>query len=490
MSLRSTGLVVFSSRLVSVVTGLAFVVMVARWLNPSQFGLWEFIIDLVTFAAYPVGVLSFWVTRDVARGRLVGRTAIFVAMAMSLGGIALYIVFGLLTYSRVATSFAPFLLATLLVPSSYWSVISNSIVAGYRPAAAGYSLLASEVCKLLSAYPLLYIYKTGIMGVIIALLVAQVAQAAVATYATRGADMADLRLSEARRWFESAWLPAISTVPYFIGIADTFVASLAFGTTITGYYQAAFSVASIVGYSTALSSALYPRLLAGGREDLPAITLDFAMLFGIPMAVGASVLAPSILFLFAPKYVVGSLGLVILSFTSLFTTVSIILDQTLMGREKVDLEAERSLRRYVKSDLFFVALVNVTYAVGYNLLMYVAILLANSNGLSVVYTVGAWAGAQLLATIAAVLVKGIRTSRSVKFLPVAPITRYALASLGMGIILYFISGYALSTSLEIVVFGLRLIGAVLAGAIFYFGVLFLADRKFRKLVLTLLNVFY
>jgi len=49
--LRSTGLLVFGSRLVSVVTGLGFLVMVARWLEPSKFGLWEFILDLVTFSS-------------------------------------------------------------------------------------------------------------------------------------------------------------------------------------------------------------------------------------------------------------------------------------------------------------------------------------------------------------------------------------------------------------------------------------------------------
>jgi len=490
MSLRSTGLVVFGSRLVSIVTGLAFVVMVARWLNPSQFGLWEFIIDLVAFAAYPVGILTFWVTRDVARGRLVGKSAIFAAMAMSVGGVAIYLVFGVLTYSRVSNSFLPFLLAALLVPTTYWNQIANSIVAGYRPATAGYSLLVSEVFKLLSAYPLLYVYKTGILGVIAALMVSQLVQATVSTFATRRANAADIRLSEARRWFQMTWLPAISTIPYIIGIADTFIASLAFGTTITGYYQAAFAVASIVGYSTALSSALYPRLLAGGREDLPAITMDFAMLFAIPMAVGASVLAPSILFLFAPKYVVGSLGLVILSFTSLFTTISVILDQTLMGRERVDLEGEKNFKRYLKSDLFFVAEANLIYAVGYNILMLISLFLASSSGLSASYAVGAWATAQLIITVVIVLIKALRVRRSVTLLYPGSIGRYTLVSLGMGAILYFISTYALSTGLEILVFGLRLVGAVVAGAIFYFGVLFLVDRKFRKLVLTLLNIFY
>ena len=485
--LRSTGLLVFGSRLVSVVTGLGFLVMVARWLEPSKFGLWEFILDLVTFSSYPVSVLSFWVTRDVARQRMVGKTAIFVAMAMSGGGIAIYLILGMLTYSRVATSMAPFLLAILLVPASYWNQISSSIVAGYRPAAAGSSLLVSEVCKLLSAYPLLFVFKAGISGVIVALLVAYLAQSVVATYATRGASAGDLRLSEARRWLGAAWLPAMSILPYFVGIADTFVASLAFGTALTGYYQAAFSVASIVGYSFYLSSALYPSLLAGGREELTSVTMDLSMLFGIPMAVGAAVLAPSILFLFAPGYVVGSLGLVILSFSLLFTTVSLILDQTLMGREKVDLETGGGRGRYIRSDLFFVATVNLVYSVGYNVLMYLSVLFANSIGLSTSYTVAAWAGAQLAATLAIAGVKAAKTRRSVKFFPARRVGRYAVTALPMGVLLYFLSGFLLLTDLDTLAFGFRLLGVVAVGAGFYFGALFATDGKFRSMALLLLT---
>jgi len=463
--------------------------MVARWLSASQFGLWEFIIDLVTFASYPLGLVTFWVTRDVARGRLVGRTAIFVAMAMSAGGVALYLLLGLFSYSRVASSVVPFTLAILLVPSSYWNQISNSIVAGYRPEAAGYSLLASEAAKLLSAYPLLYIYKTGITGVIIALTIAYLSQALVSTVATRGATMADLRLSEARRWFETPWLPAMTTLPYIIGIADTFLASLAFGTTITGYYQAAFSVASIVGYSTYLSSALYPRLLAGGRDDLPALMMDFSLLFGIPMAVGASVLAPSLLFILKPQYVVGSLGVVILSFSSLLFAVSVILDQTLLGRDRADLE-HRSFRNYLKSDLFFVAAINLGYALSYNLVMLVSLALGSRAGVSTSELLAYWGSSQFLTTAAIVGIKGVRAGARGGVFPLGSIARYSIASAVMGVFLYFLAGNILATTLDTVGFGLRLLITTAFGLALYFGILFLIDGKFRRLVLALLNVFY
>ncbi len=479
--LRSTGLVVFGSRILSAGTGLAFLVMVTRWLNPGQLGLWEFIIDLVTFASYPAGLVAFWATRDVARGRIVGRTAILLSLLLSLAGIGIYLLFAFTTFSYVSTNFVPFLLAMLLVPSSYWNLASNSVVAGYRPSAAGYATIASEILKLVVAYPLLYVYRTGINGVILSLMVSYLTQATVATYATREASKDALRLAEARRWLGAAWLPAINTLPYVVGIADTFVASLAFGTVITGYYFAAFAVASIVGYSVYLSSALYPLLLAGGREDLTAVTMDFAMLFGIPMAVGAAVLAPDILYLLAPRYVPAALGLVLLAFSLLLTTASGILDSTLLGKENADLEPEGGFARYAKSNLLFVPAANLAYALAYLVVMYSSLKIATNSAYSISNTVAAWSFSQLVLTVALVILKARRAHSSSRILYPRHIARYVVVAIGMGLALYTVAPYILSTGLETISFAARLFALVVVGGSLYFGVLYAVDASFRSL---------
>ena len=81
--LRSTGLLVFAARIISAFTGLLFAVMAFRWLTPAGVGTWEVIVTIVTFASYPVGVVAFWATRDIARGRMVGRTAFTVGVLLS-----------------------------------------------------------------------------------------------------------------------------------------------------------------------------------------------------------------------------------------------------------------------------------------------------------------------------------------------------------------------------------------------------------------------
>src|SRR5208337_891191 len=187
IGLRSTGLVVFGGMVFSAFTGLLFLIMAARWLDPAHLGLWEVIIDLVTFSSYPVGIVTYWATRDVARGRLVGRTAFALGAVMSGFGLLVYFLFSFYTRSTLAASFLPFLLGSLLVPLTYLNSVTSSIVAGYRPAVRGYSLVVSEPVKIAAAYVALYVYRLGIEGVILALLISYLITSTFGAYMVRGA---------------------------------------------------------------------------------------------------------------------------------------------------------------------------------------------------------------------------------------------------------------------------------------------------------------
>src|SRR5208283_581787 len=275
--------------MISVFTGLIFLLLMTHSLSTQQFGLCEVILDIVTFACYHAGRLVFWATRDIARGRLLGKTAIWMNMAFSLFGLALYFLFALLSAARVESSADTLLLAILLVPIGYWNQAANAVVSGHRPIVSGYSVIASEACKLLVAFPALLVFHAGIGGVVVSIMAANVAQAATSTYMTRDADALPFDPGAAKGWLARSWLPSLTALPYVLGVADTYIASLAAsGTILVGYYQAAFAVATIAGYSFYLASALYPLLLRGGSDELTAATLDLTLLFGVPMAVGAA----------------------------------------------------------------------------------------------------------------------------------------------------------------------------------------------------------
>ena len=479
--LRSTGLLVFSSRILSAFTGLLFTVMVARWLSPSGFGTWEVIVTLVTFSAYPVGVVAYWSTRDVARGKMVGRTALVSGALLSGLGILLYFGFSFVTYSRIASSILPFLLGALLVPLSYWSGVSNALVQGFKPAAYGYALVASELAKLGAAYGALYVYRLGIEGVILALMSAYFVQSAVGTYLVRLTTSEGFDRAQTKRWSRLAWLPAVSYLPGVIAVADTFVAAVGFGTAIVGYYQVAFIIASVIGYTSGLTFSLYPLLLRGGDERLPSQSVEFTLLFSVPMAVGCVVLANPILFLFGSKYLPGATGLEILAVMFVFTTLSGVVDQTLLGTEKADIGEKPNFWALARSNLLFVPGANILYGVVYLSSLFAALTSSASAGYDTSTPVAAWASVQLVATLVFLLVKARRARAYAKLLPSRSVAYYFVAAGVMAFVLYLLSGFAGSQGVDTVTYGLRLLGVGAVGLAMYGAVLYLMDSRFRAM---------
>ena len=479
--LRSTGLVVFAGRLVSAFTGLLFTVMAARWLDLSGFGTWEVIVTMVTFASYPIGMVAYWTTRDIARGRMIGRTALVAGALLSALGLLIYFGFSFVTYSRIAASVTPLLLGALLVPLSYWNAAASAIVTGYRPSVYGTSLILSESAKVVVGYEALYVLHMGINGVIVALLTAYLVQSSVSTFMVRNATAEKFDPAEVKRWAKLSWLPALSYLAPSLAVADTYGVALLHGTSVVGAYQVAFIVASIVTYASGLIFSMYPLLLKGGDILLPAVSLEFSLLFAIPMAVGCAVISTPILFLFGSKYTLGALGLVILAPMFVFNNISLLLDQTLMGTEKVDAGQTPTFRKLAGSNLLFVPAANIGYGIFYLATLFLALSFAAASGFSDSADVTVWALAQLVATVIFMLVK-LRRAKGVAVLrPGVSVLYYIVGAAVMAMVLYFVSPAIAVQSVGTVIYGARLLVLVLLGAVLYFGVVYALDPKLREL---------
>ncbi len=471
---------------------MIFLVMITGWLTPARFGLWEVILSFVAFASYPAGWLAFWATRDVARGKFVAKSAIFFNLVLTLLGVGGYFAACLATGSFSGSNYSAFLLAVLLVPLSYWSAAANAIAAGHRPSAFGYSILLSEVGKLVVAYPALFIFKLEISGVILAMLASYAIQAGATTFLVRGATRDPVSLEVGRRWLRDSWVPATYSLAGTILAADTVVAYLVTGgTVLSGYFQAAYQVGILVSYAGFLSYAMYPLLLRGGSEDAPSATLDLILMFGTPMAAGVLALAPTLLRVLSSYYVTGganvSLGLEILALVGLANAISAFSDSTLIGRERADMDADKGLAKYLKSDFWFVSVVNIGYAVAYVVSVILIVEFGIAAGLDISTLVTAWSLALLGFLSAATVIKFRRLRGRVRVSLPRSLPSYVSLSALMALVLFFVSGWLLPPISDRFLLGFRTMGVVAVGAAFYFSLLLILDRRARGLALDFLN---
>ncbi len=482
--LHKTGLVLFGARILSIFTGMIFLVMITGWLVPARFGFWEVLVSFVAFAAYPSGWLSFWATREVARGGFVARTAILLNLILSLGGLGVFFVIAAATSSLAGSNAWSVAFAAILVPLAYWNQASNAVAGGVRPAAMGYSILISELAKLAVAYPALFIFRLEVNGVILAVFASSAVQAIVTTALVRSAARDRLSFGLGRKWLSDSWIPATYSLAGTIATADTVVAWLASGAfLVTGYYQAAYQIGILVSYANYLSYALYPLLLRGESEDAANSAFDFILIFGIPMTFGVVALAPHLLAILSQAYSSAgsdvSSALDILALFALLSAVSAFFDSILTGTERADLAENRSFSAYRKSNFVFVSFTNLAYSSAYIVGVFLVVRFGLAAGWGLPTVVETWAIVQVLTILAAVLLKFRRIRAKIRVVLPKATALYLATSALMAFVLYTLSMYLVTPSPDRLEYGIRVMGLVVLGGLLYFGILFALDKRVR-----------
>jgi O-antigen/teichoic acid export membrane protein len=64
-----SGFIIFTAQILSIITGLAFTLLLTRSMNTSEYGVWTNIFDYTGYFLLFSGLIPFWATRFVARGK-------------------------------------------------------------------------------------------------------------------------------------------------------------------------------------------------------------------------------------------------------------------------------------------------------------------------------------------------------------------------------------------------------------------------------------
>ena len=76
-------LISFIAGLVSLSTGLIFVLIVTRSLSQQDYGTWGLITSLFVYGVLASEIINFWTVRDVARGKKVGKLSLVSSSSLS-----------------------------------------------------------------------------------------------------------------------------------------------------------------------------------------------------------------------------------------------------------------------------------------------------------------------------------------------------------------------------------------------------------------------
>lgn len=475
-----SGLVIFAAQLISIATGLAFTLLLTRNLPHEEFGTYTFMFDLIGYFTVFAGLFPFWAVRFMARGEEgVTRTVVVSNFAMSMISITLYFILllPLATDLHVNSAFVVFYaVASVHIINVHLLSSLQSILQARKPQATGIGLLVSEFPKVGFAYAIAIGSGQVYLGALIGFLIGEILQTIYYLKLLEPDFHQHLHWSYVREWAKGSTAVIFGLIG---GLLANLVFSLLFvygGGAARAEYQAAAQFAAVIGYSSALAFALYPKLLARECFEEVAASLKLVLMFASPMTVMAMVMAPSLLTILDVSYSPAAPILVTLAADALVTVLLSFYQYVLMGSEKLDEEAKIHLKTLVRSKIFRVnSLAYVQAAISIPLTFYVlTTFAAESAQLSLYFAIIMLATHIVL--LGVVYVWTIRSCRVT--VPWVSIGKYLLASAVAGLVLFLLPH---PTKLTLT------FATLLVGVAIYAAILLLVDKYARNLLVTVVR---
>jgi hypothetical protein len=358
---------------------------------------------------------------------------------------------------------------------------------GHRPVVSAYGFAVFEVAKVFFALAAVYVVGLGLAGVFATLALAQLIQLLILIYLQRDL-LGEVVLGDLLRWLKGFSIPLMGIVNGFVYGLDVFLGGVLYGSALPlAYWQAALTVALLVGMYNNLAVGLYPALLSGGGGGEVEKVFRFAMMLGVPLFFGAVFLGEDILRLLRPAYVEAALALYVLTISYWVSGLTSLLATIVSGIEDVDRQSNVSFKDYSKSWLFHynfvVFLLNAVYVSVFSAVAVVA----RTGGWGAADTAYAWAYVHLGSSVAGVMVGYFFSRRRVVFrVPWASLLRYAAASTVMVAAMYPLY-VVLPVSNTAVVQFVRVGAMLVVGIATYLGAVVLLDREGRGMVKLLIT---
>lgn len=355
-----SGLIAFVISLVSIITGLIFTIIVSRQLPIEEFGTWGIINGILIYPVMVIPTVTYWVTRETARGQKTAKTAIISSGILSIAGILIYITVSFFVGLQSEVDLSILLLASILVPVIFFDNTLSAINLGHKPQAVGYGTLAFEIIKIPFGLLFIYFLKFGLEGAILAVFLAYIGKIIVQTGFARKQLRNKFQKEYLIKWLKLFWLPTYRNFPSLLAMSDVIIFSIITGSVVgVAYYTSARAIGTFVLHVRAFSTGLYPKLLETEKHEFLQENLIKFFYFAFPLCAFSITFAKPGLFILNPIYIDALPFVIFISLRMFLITLNKVLFQALIGIEGIDKDPQSTFRDYVKSKLFLIPTVDI-----------------------------------------------------------------------------------------------------------------------------------
>ena len=477
-----SGLISLAVGLSSLLTGTIFTLIVTRSLTPEEFGTWGLIGGLLSYVLIAEPIISYWTTREVAREEKSGKTAIVTSSMFSVIAIFAYIVIVYFVSLGTDADSDVLSFALILIPVMFLNKTLTAINLGWKPQAKSYGLFVFEIVKIPTALLFVYFLDLSIHGAILATLVSYMGSIVVLAIFAKEQIKNKISFSYLRKWIKLSWLslyPGLSTLIFSLDVA---IFSLITGSVIgLSYYSASLAVASFVAHSGLIAQALYAKFLGGGKREHLHKNLIRFFYFSFPLTALSIIMAKPGLFALNPLYQIAVPVVIFLTLRAFLFTLSGIFENSLKGIETVDMKSNQTFRAFVKSKLFLLPTIRLIKYSSYAISLLIVFMLL-SNSLEQIELIIGWSIISFLIEIPFFVYFYLLIRKNFNFMiPIIPITKYIITSIGVFLLTYFLMEKYLIYENSIFNFLPQVMLFVVFGISLYLGITYFIDERTKNL---------
>ena len=476
-----SGLLGFVVAIGGMIAGIAFIIIVTRQLEPEEFGIWAVIGSMTTYSVVTKPIISYWTTRQIARGIPVGKTSMVSTSLFASGSIPIYVL-SVYLFTNIESAFLDsMLLGAIMIPVLFIQGTLSAVNLGHKPQAVSIGMAAFQFFKIPVGLALVFFLELGLDGAILTIFVAHLSDIAIQLYYARSHLVVPRDFSYLREWIKQSWMPVYGKMPAVLHAMDVIVYTVIVGSVIgVAYYAAALVVSRMVKHTVQISQGLYPKLLTKSNKDHISDNFTLMMYFAIPLVILAVLFSKHTMFLLNPEYAQAWMAGVLLTFGRFLRVIMKFLKYVMMGTDDVDIKKMPSASALLHSKLFMAGTIdNMYYTV------YIAVLVASLyifRDLPELELVIIWSLVMLSVSAPFLLYYVILVRRHTPFkVKYMYILKYVIGGIGIMIVFVLTNEHIMvfDTSIHMYIPGLLLEMAICCAT--YLGITYAIDKKTRRL---------
>ena len=484
-----SGLFAFFLSIIGIVTGLIFILIVTRSLSPEEFGTWSLIGTIIGYVMISESIINFWTTREIARGKNIGKSSLFPSIGVSFALIPIYLIISSFLSNESNALTSSMYLGLILVPVTFISQNLTAINIGFKPENVSKSILTFEIVKIPTALFFVYFLNLGLDGTIFAIFIAFIIKLIIQLYFAIDKIKGIFEKKLVVKWFKFSWITLYKSLPNVLATLDVAMYTIITSSVIgIAFYAASYIIANLVKHTEKISQALYTKLLAKGSIDHVKETFSLQLLFGIPLVAISVLFSKPALHALNPIYSDAYLVVIFLAIKSLFVVLSHTFQVVLFGIDNVDLNQKPKFSNLLHSYLFKIPSFRIIKLGIYLGILIPSLYLAFSGGMSELELIIIWAFISLVIEIPNFSFYLIIVKQKIGFtFPHISFLKYMIGAGCLALIYFLTSPFIIIYHESIFQFLPGLILQIIICTSAYIGILYVIDSKTRKLIYKIKN---